>query len=63
MANKHEACEPDTKPAVWVWSEPDTVWFYVGPDSNMKLGTVGWPGTARLPLSLFFTLKCVYRPA
>jgi hypothetical protein len=31
MANKHEAHEPDTKPAVWVRSEPDTARFYVGP--------------------------------
>lgn len=31
MANKHEAREPGTKPAVWVRSEPGTAWFYAGP--------------------------------
>jgi hypothetical protein len=49
MANKHEACEPGTKPAVWARSEPDTVRFYAGPGrpgtnkrpgSDKKLGTV-----------------------
>jgi hypothetical protein len=24
MANNHEARQPGTKPAVWVWSEPGT---------------------------------------
>jgi hypothetical protein len=36
MANKHEAREPGTKPAVWARSEPGTARFYVGP---------GRPGT------------------
>jgi hypothetical protein len=31
MANKHEAREPGTKPAVWARFEPDTAWFYAGP--------------------------------
>jgi hypothetical protein len=30
MTNKYEACEPGTKPAVWVWSEPSMARFYVG---------------------------------
>lgn len=47
---KHESREPDTKPAVWVRSEPDMTRFYVGPgrfSTNKraglyrKLGTVG----------------------
>jgi hypothetical protein len=36
MSNKHEAREPDTKPAVWARSEPGTTRFYAGP---------GRPGT------------------
>jgi hypothetical protein len=36
MANKHEAREPDTKPAVWARSEPGTIRFYAGPG---RLGT------------------------
>jgi hypothetical protein len=31
MANKHEAHEPGTKPAVWAQSEPGTTRFYTGP--------------------------------
>ena len=41
MANKHEAREPDTKPAVWARFEPDTARFYVGlgrPDTNKRVG-------------------------
>lgn len=30
MANKHEAREPGTQPAIWARSEPDTVRFYAG---------------------------------
>jgi hypothetical protein len=30
MANKHEAHEPGTKPAVWARSEPGTTRFYAG---------------------------------
>jgi hypothetical protein len=49
MANKHEAREHDTKPAIWVRSEPDTARFYAaqtgparisGPGLDRKLGTV-----------------------
>jgi hypothetical protein len=36
MANKHEAREAGTKPAVWVQSEPRTTRFFAGP---------GRPGT------------------
>jgi hypothetical protein len=36
MANKHEAREPGTKPAVWARSEPDKTRFDAGPD---------WPDT------------------
>jgi hypothetical protein len=36
MANKHEACKPGTKPAVWARSEPGTARFYAG---------LGWPDT------------------
>jgi hypothetical protein len=41
MANKHEAREPGTKHAVWVWSEPGTARFYAGPgrpDTNKWAG-------------------------
>jgi hypothetical protein len=30
MANKHEAGDPGTKPAVWARSEPGTARFYAG---------------------------------
>jgi hypothetical protein len=36
MANKHEAREPGTKPAVWARSESGTTRFYADP---------GWLGT------------------
>jgi hypothetical protein len=36
MANKHEAREPGTKPAVWAQSEPSTTRFYAD---------LGWAGT------------------
>jgi hypothetical protein len=41
MPNKHEDHEPDTKPAVWAWSEPGTTRFYAGPgrpDTNKRAG-------------------------
>jgi hypothetical protein len=41
MANKHEAREPDTKPAVWARSEPGMARFYAGsgrPDTNKRAG-------------------------
>jgi hypothetical protein len=39
--NKHEAREPDTKPAVWARTEPGTTRFYTGPgrpDTNKRDG-------------------------
>jgi hypothetical protein len=39
MANKHEAREPDMKPAVWARSEPGMTRFYTGlgrPDTNKR---------------------------
>jgi hypothetical protein len=41
MANKHEAREPDTKPVVWVRSEPGITRFYAGPG---RPGTNKWAG-------------------
>jgi hypothetical protein len=38
MANKHEAREPDTKPAVWARSEPG---MDNRPGADRKLGTGG----------------------
>jgi hypothetical protein len=41
MANKHEAREPGTKPAVWARSEPGTTRFSAGrgrPDTNKRVG-------------------------
>jgi hypothetical protein len=41
MANKHEAREPSTKPAVWARSEPGTTRFYAGlsrPGTNKQVG-------------------------
>jgi hypothetical protein len=41
MANKHEACEPGMKPAIWARSEPGTARFYAGPgrpDTNKRAG-------------------------
>jgi hypothetical protein len=36
MANKHDARESGTKPAVWARSEPGTIRFYAGPG---RIGT------------------------
>jgi hypothetical protein len=41
MANKHEAREPGTKPAVWARSEPGTTRFYAGLG---RPGTNKWAG-------------------
>jgi hypothetical protein len=41
MANKHEAREPGTNPAVWARSEPGTTRFYAGsgrPGTNKQAG-------------------------
>jgi hypothetical protein len=41
MANKHEARESGTKPAVWARSEPGTARFYADPGrpgTNKKVG-------------------------
>ena len=76
MANKHEARELDTKPAVWVRSEPGPTRFYAGlgrPGTNKRAGLeqeTRHGGLAQhgpfnsKPVTLaFFTLKCAYRPA
>ena len=41
MANKHEACELGTKPAVWARFESGTARFYAGPgrpSTNKRAG-------------------------
>jgi hypothetical protein len=76
MFNKHEAREPDTKPAVWVRSEPGTARFYAGPGrpgTNKRAGlgqetrhgglARHGPFTSKPVNPAFFTLKCTYRPA
>jgi hypothetical protein len=75
MANKHEAREPDTKPAVWARSEPGTARFYAGPGQpgTYKRARLGQEtrhgGQARHGLftpkpvkPAFFALKRAYRP-
>jgi hypothetical protein len=76
MANKHEAREPGTKPAVWTRSEPGTTRFYAGPGqpSTNKRAGLGQesrhgglarhgPFTSKPVKPAFFTLKHAYRPA
>jgi hypothetical protein len=77
MANKHEARELGTKPAVWAWSEPNTSRFYMGPDrpdtnKQARLGLETRYGglTRHCPFNskpvksaFFFLLKCAFRPA
>jgi hypothetical protein len=72
MANKHEAREPNTKPAVWARSEPDTARFYAGPGrpSTNKLvglgqetrhGRLAWHGpfTSKPVKLAFYTKTCL----
>jgi hypothetical protein len=74
MANKHEARELDTKPAVWARSEPGPTRFYAGPgrpDTNKRVGLeqeTKHDGLARHgPFAdvkpAFFALKRAYRAA
>jgi hypothetical protein len=76
MSNKHEAREPDTKPAVWARFEPGTTRFYAGlgwPDTNKRVGlrqktshgglARHGPFTFKPVKPAFFTLKRAYRPA
>jgi hypothetical protein len=76
MSNKHEACEPGTKPAFWARSEPGTARLYAGPGrpgTNKRAGLgqeIRHGGLARHgPFSskpvkpAFFTLKRAFQPA
>jgi hypothetical protein len=74
MANKHEAREPGTKPAVWARSEHDTTRFYAGPgrpDTNKRAGlgqetrhgglAQHSPFTSKHVKPAFFALKRAFR--
>jgi hypothetical protein len=75
MSNKHEAREPDTKPAVWARSEPGTARLYAGlgrPDTNKRVGlgqeirhgglAQHGPFSSKPVKPAFFTLKSVFGP-
>jgi hypothetical protein len=70
MANKHEARESGTKPAVWARSEHDTTRFYVGsgrpgtntrgrPGQETKYGGLAWHGPFTSSNPLFCTKPCL----
>jgi hypothetical protein len=76
MANKHEAHEPGTKPAVWARSEPGTTRFYAGlgrPGTNKRVGlgqetrhdglARHGPFTSKHVKPAYFALKHAFRPA
>jgi hypothetical protein len=62
MANKHKACEPDTKPAFWVRSELDTNKRVGLGQETMYGGLARYDPFASKPVKFaFFTLKRAYR--
>jgi hypothetical protein len=76
MANKHDAREPSTKPAIWARSEPGTARFYAGPgrpgtNKRVWLGQETrhgglarhGPFTSKHVEPAFFALKHAFRPA